>query len=431
MPDPIYIPLAPILAALGILLSLSLIVERFLVVFSWLLDRLILLRKSMQWEPLSRLEEKMVLRERTLTEDGILRMGPRKAKSLPESATEIDPLPGDPAVEEENDHFEVSPFKIENEKKVVKEFWLQILGAVVAIIACYVSRFSIWNLITWMPALPEAVPSPEFWEYVITGIIIGSGSKPVHFLMNFLISRKIVITKKELVERLPEGAEGRIISVPKPAVPLLPEKEFQPAGLPLEKILGFRYDGGYRPERLEYTHLRQKPIELIVYHHTAMHSDAPFEAIVAEFERKGWLTGYHCIVFKDGTIRVYGRWDRIGNHTRGYNANSLGIALQGNFEPDPRVPFSNPDGRLGIMYPTSDQLDAAARIVALWAVLYDIPVDFQKNILPHRRLAKKACPGGNFPVANFQQRITGYLENWRKDEQVISAIQQFRSTPMV
>ncbi|MDX1619006.1 MAG: peptidoglycan recognition family protein, partial [Balneolaceae bacterium] len=336
--------------------------------------------------------------------------------------------------------------------KVRKEFWLQVLGTLLAIGACYYSEFSIWVFITLIAenagSLQEITPAP--WEYAFTGVIIGSGSKPINFLMNFLLNRRIETVRDEVkaeAATLPDGA-------PKATEAAGEATEARPSELPpatlelqppsIEELAGFEYDGGDRPNRLEHTHLYRKPVDLIVYHHTAMHSDAPFEEVVKVFDRRGWLTGYHCIVFKDGTIRVLCRWDRFGNHAKPFNAHSMGIALQGNFEPDPSVPYSNPDGRYGILAPSHEQLQAAARIVALCAHLHGMEpafpsassVDAEKretvrDILPHNMVARKACPGGNFPHDTFRESVNSYHAGWKSDQGFAAALKAFKNRPKV
>lgn len=431
MPEQPFIPLAPLLSVLGILLALSLMVERFLMIVGWIIDRLFLLKKSLKWETIEQKESELALLEKALVEEKVLAQSPAKAKKAAADPREIEPFPGDEQAEKSDSRFDIKKFELPAELKVAKEFWLQILGVFIAVLGCYIVRFSIWNLVVWSRDLSQPLSSQaEFWEYIISGIIIGAGSKPVHFLMNFLVNRRIVVAREEVKEKL---LEPLIMAPPRRIVPKKPPLAVAPpeAPLRLEDVIGFEYDGGDRPERLETTHLRKKPIDLIVYHHTAMHSDSPFEEIIREFDRKGWLTGYHCIIMKDGTIRVLCRWDRFGNHVRGYNQTSLGISLHGNFEPNPRVPFSNPDGRMGIMHPTPIQLENAAKIVALWSILYQVPLDFNKSILPHRKLAPKACPGANFPQANFIAQVTDYHAKWSADQKMLDAIQRFSLNPMV
>ncbi len=411
MPDTI--PLAPLLAALGIMLGASLIVERFLAVFAWVIDRLYLLWKTATLDVGKALAAKTMQLEAAHAESELLQQTEGQPDTDP---VEIPPRDTTrPAVE---------PFEITDEKAVIKEFWLQLLGFLVGAAACYYTRFSMWQLFDWLPGIQKG--APQLWEYFLTGIVIGAGSKPVHFLMKFLLERKLEKpasgTFEEIVPSVDSGPLTKNLqeSNQKQETPWTPESEW-------EKYFGFTYDGGYKPERLEFTHFRKHPIDLIVVHHTAMHSDSPFEAIVEEFQRKNWLAGYHTIVFKDGAVRTFTRWDRIGSHVKGYNYRSLGIAFHGNFEPDPAVPFSNPDGRLGIMTPTASQLEAGARVIALWVLMYRIPLDFNNNIVPHRQLAPKACPGGNFPLQALQERVTQLVQQWQSDKAVLTALDQFKS----
>ena len=408
------IPLAPILAALGIMLSAALVVERFLAVFAWVIDRLYLLWKASRSVPETALVNRLSLMEKAFKEERVL----REEIATDEDDREIPPN----GVEQPP----VEPFQIADEKAVVKEFWLQLLGVLVGAAACYYTRFSVWQLLDWLPGIQAG--SPQFWEYWMTGVMIGAGSKPVHFLMKFLLERKFS-APPQIPPRFEE--EGTLSAKPSPVqkkstITPPPVSRVKP-----EEIPGFTYEGGYQPERLAVTHLRQQPIDLVVVHHTAMHADAPFEAIVAEFQRKNWLAGYHAIIFKDGTVRTFTRWDRVGSHTRGYNARSLGIAFHGNFEPDPAVPFSNPDGRMGILVPTAEQLEAGARVIAWWVLLYHIPLDFQKHIVPHRKLARKACPGSNFPLSALNNRVQQLVTVWQGDDQVQAQLQRFKTLPYV
>ncbi len=412
MPDTI--PLAPILAALGIMLGASLVVERFLTIIAWVVDRLYLMWKATQNQPGESLARRIPLLEKALAEDQALRTetpDDDDEREIPPNGKENPPI---------------EPFEITDEKAVIKEFWLQILGVLVGAAACYYTRFSVWQLLDWLPGIDAG--TPQFWEYWLTGVMIGAGSKPVHFLMKFLLERKIqvpggAVTKDQSGETQLSPPEEDKAPQPGTAEPSSPT--------PVVDIPGFSYDGGYQPQRLAYTHLRQRPIDMIIIHHTAMHADAPFEAIVAEFERKNWLAGYHSIVFKDGTVRTFTRWDRMGSHTRGYNSRSLGIAFHGNFEPDPAVPFSNPDGRMGILVPTAAQLEAGARVIAWWVLLYGVPLDFQKHIVPHRQLAPKACPGSNFPLSALADRVQQLVTEWQENPRVLARVEQFKHFPYV
>jgi len=423
-----YIPLAPLLTTLGVLLSLALMVERIMTIASWLIDRLSIVKASTEWDGAKQKTEELRQAERAKQEQDLLSAA--VVTGAPPDPREIPPHP-DPKIAQAESRFDVVEVIPPNAVKVTKEFWIQLFGGLVAVVGCYYMKFSIWPLVLAAQGVqPQA--SPEFWEYVLSGVIIGAGSKPVNFLMNFLITRKITVTREEVKATAPESQAVLAPPHPQTAIVAYPA-DHALAIKSIEEIVGFTYDGGDRPRRLEHTHLRSKsqPINLIVYHHTAMHSDSPFEELIKEFDRKGWLTGYHSVIMKDGTIRTLCRWDRFGNHVQGYNSRSLGVALHGNFETDPKVPFANVNGTLGITHPSAAQLDAAARIVALWTWMYGVPVNFTKSIVPHYKLAVKACPGSNFPHKTFHQRVKDYTEQWNKDMAFEKALKRFMSQPML
>ena len=428
-----FIPLAPLLTMLGLMLSLSVMVERFMSVFGWVIDKLMLIKASTGNETVQKLTADLELAKRASSEAIIIDQQPAAATG-PTEARDITPSSINP---KPDSRFDVKLLDPPDQIRTLKEFWIQITANIFAVGACVVTKFSIWTLVQWPATVanPDAAATgaadPTLWGCVFTGIIIGAGSKPVRFLINFLVNRKVEKAREDV--KISEAAPA-----PEEAAPVITTAS--PAGLQgIEELVGFVYDGGDRPERLENTHRRSAPVDLIVYHHTALHSSAPFAEVVKEFDRKGWLTGYHCVVMADGTIRPLCRWDRMGNHVLGYNHRSLGIALQGNFEPDPSIPFSNAGGSLGNLFPPPIQIDAAARITALWALLHNVKVTFPagkgsvktKGIAPHNLLAAKACPGGNFPHDAFQQSVRDYAARWKTDTAFMAALGRFALLPMV
>ena len=132
-----------------------------------------------------------------------------------------------------------------------------------------------------------------------------------------------------------------------------------------------------------------KPIYLIVHHFggtdanpLADTSNQTFE-IVNEYHKSLWnfksslgfYTGYHYIIEKDGSLHQ-GRADTdTGAHTIGYNNQSLGIALAGNFD------FSDP---------TPAQVAALQKLLVVKSQQYSIAPE---NIVPHRKFAAKSCYG--------------------------------------
>ncbi|NOZ54565.1 MAG: N-acetylmuramoyl-L-alanine amidase [Gammaproteobacteria bacterium] len=254
-------------------------------------------------------------------------------------------------------------------------------------------------------------------DVVFTGIVIGGGSQPIHLLIRFIAERSVRLEKPGLGSQAQSSLslEGRITA-------------------PLTNTAATWHDidyrGGVQPERLDRTHLRPANPNLIVYHHTAMASSKTFQNIVDEFlVNKKWLTGYHCVIMPDGGIRPFCRWDRAGNHAKGLNARSLGIAFHGNFHTEPTDKYANTDGRYGNQAPTEAQLLAGAQVVALWASLYDgIRLDFENCILAHREAIPDhtVCPGSNFPVAKFQRLICDYHESWLESKTAQQRINMFK-----
>lgn len=430
-----------LLVKLSAILGASFLIERFLVLISELINKLFIIQSSTDYGRIALLRHRLELDKRASQEDALL-LDPHLRDDDPR---EILPNPALGLTGQRESSFDVlricSPDEVTNPEtrfkilrkinSIRKEFWMQVFGTSIAIVVCYYSKFSIW---IFEPSAGSSLADPDLWSALFTGVIIGGGSKPINFLMQFLINRKLEVAreevKKEAVEQMQSAENNVTATTAGPPVSPRPPS--------MADYLGFTYRGGDRPERLENTHLFTGPVDLIVYHHTAMHSDAPYEALVKEFDRKGWLTGYNCVVFKDGTIRALCRWDRFGNHAVPHNGHSLGIAMQGNFEINPDVPYANHDGRYGLIAPTVEQVDATARVTALWTLMHQVPVSFPakatrapKGIVPHHLLANKACPGNNFPYVAFEQKVRHYIKTWQDDPQFDQALQEFKHIPFV
>lgn len=446
------IPLYELIVKLAAILGASFIIERILSFLNEAVNRLFLFQYSNRFTQAEKLQEQLNQLDQASLEDKTIRA---------QVATDKDPNefsfnPSVPKEKQINSQFDlllIKPIKQildDNERylrykevnAILKDFWMQVLGTLIAIIICRSLNFSIWEFFVYFKENAFPVHHSMF-EFVFTGIIIGSGSKPINFLMNFLINRKIEANINEVQGESGTVSDSEISAKPETKGKIIPVATKIIAPETIEEIVGFEYDGGDRPSRLENSHLynlSEQPIDLIVYHHTTMHCDAPFEELVKEFNRKGWLTGYNCVVFKDGTIRVLCRWDRFGNHALSHNSHSFGIAFQGNFEPNPNVPCSNPNGEFGILAPTSKQIQAAARVVAMYALLHKVPFVFPdaiepsgiiQGIIPHNLIAKKACPGSNFPHDDFRESTRLYYNKWISDANFLNALDIFKKKPMV
>lgn len=110
--------------------------------------------------------------------------------------------------------------------------------------------------------------------------------------------------------------------------------------------------------------------------------------------KRGWSDiGYHFVIYLDGTI-VPGRpVERSGAHTKGLNANSIGVCYIGGVEAEKRNDkWPAKDTR------TPQQIDAMERLIS------DLFAEYPEATLHgHNEFAAKACP--SFDV----QEEYGYL----------------------
>ncbi len=243
---------------------------------------------------------------------------------------------------------------------------------------------------------------PYWLDVFFTGILVGGGTEPVHQLISFLNENKQRVKLRLEAQQKEEGQPETTV--------------------PEEESTGIAYRGGLYPDRPGHG-LRSENPSMVVFHHSATHSDTTFQRIV-ELEKERELDpSYHCVVTADGVYHNYCRWDSIGWHARGVNAKSLGICLVGNFETDPDVPGNNADGRFGNKAPTEAQLDTAARVVALWRLLYGIPAE---QVVPHRKVRRTACPGSNFPQDEFLTRVQSYIDQWQSTPGVLAEIEDLK-----
>lgn len=125
-------------------------------------------------------------------------------------------------------------------------------------------------------------------------------------------------------------------------------------------------------------------IEYLILHHTERNNDFPFFIKSRHKYWRGWDdVGYHYMIgntrpfTQDGKI-YQGRLEGFeGAHTRGFNKNSLGICLIGNFDKKT---------------PSSKQISSLLYLLQTKAHQYNIPIE---NIRGHRELpnTRKTCPG--------------------------------------
>ncbi|NIM18076.1 MAG: hypothetical protein GTO45_39380 [Candidatus Aminicenantes bacterium] len=310
----------------------------------------------------------------------------------------------------------VEPATDPDDGTVSRAFVIQLMGFALGIVAAHLFGVRLFETLTG-----GSSPIAPWEDFLLTGLLIGGGSAPIHMLMRFVTRRKM---------GAPSG-NGMDFSEEKENQ----EKPGTGEEPPVVDELDIPYSGGVDRDKLEWRHVRKENPTLIVYHHTAMKHNSTFEDVVRVIKSRKdssgnhWITGYNCVIMADGAIKPFCRWDRYGNHARGYNMKSLGIAFNGNFETDPRIPNSNPDGRYGPSRPTEAQIKAGARVVALWTFLYDIAPDFDNTIIPHNKIAQKACPGSNFPYEEFSGWVEFYRNQWEKSPGMIKRIEAFKMKP--
>lgn len=89
----------------------------------------------------------------------------------------------------------------------------------------------------------------------------------------------------------------------------------------------------------------------------------------------GWYVGYQYYIDKSGKITQCRSDTEEGAHTIGYNTQSIGICLAGNFD---------------LTLPLDPQIVSLKQILKDKSGLYSIPL---LNIVPHRAFAVKTCYG--------------------------------------
>ena len=341
-------------------------------------------------------------RERLLADIDALREGrpPREheaAESYPPITVLLDP---------------VSP---PNAEKTAQAFWLQLIGAFAGIVVCFVADFGLFEALQVFQEVPPSI------DHVLTGVLIGAGSQPIHVLIKFMDQRGLVDLQAAPV---PTAGVAEAAEKPKAKAAPKPEKPVSRIQVP--------YAGGVDPDLVARRQPnRQADPDLIVFHHTAMHSDTTFDDVVRVIqEQRGWATAYHCVVLADGSMHPFCRWDYVGNHAKGANFRSIGVTLNGNFETNPSTPGANDRGQFGLRTPTDAQLESAARVTALWCFLYNIPVDFLDHvapgIVPHKVVKPTVCPGSNFPYQRFENLVHTFHDEWAQDDAAKEEIALFK-----
>lgn len=95
---------------------------------------------------------------------------------------------------------------------------------------------------------------------------------------------------------------------------------------------------------------------------------------------QGWSDiGYHFVIKRNGRVQRGRGISRMGAHTRGYNATSVGICLVGGTSEDGRPQFNF----------TMAQIRSLYDLVLDLQIKYEIPGE---HVRGHNEVSRKACP---------------------------------------
>lgn len=123
----------------------------------------------------------------------------------------------------------------------------------------------------------------------------------------------------------------------------------------------------------------------IVLHHAAMTGSV--KDIHRVHINKGWAgIGYHFYIRKDGKIYSGRPLDYIGAHCVGYNATSVGVCFEGNYETTAEMPAA--------------QIKAGQELVEYLKKAYP-----KAAVVRHKDLTATACPGKYFPFDRIAKGV--------------------------
>ena len=128
-----------------------------------------------------------------------------------------------------------------------------------------------------------------------------------------------------------------------------------------------------------------RQIKRLILHHTASSRDNTTLKQIDAWHKARWpnfksslgfFCGYHYVIGANWIKQTRSAQEN-GAHTYGFNGDSIGICLTGNFETE---------------QPTEKQLETLKGIIEQLRGIYKIPVE---NILGHKEVAATACPGSH------------------------------------
>ena len=121
---------------------------------------------------------------------------------------------------------------------------------------------------------------------------------------------------------------------------------------------------------------REQTNMIVVHHVGEITRDVSAEEIHGWHKNNGWSgIGYHFVIRKDGTIERGRPQEMIGSHAQGFNWESVGINVVGDFEQEEPMP---------------EQVESLARLVAYLEDQYG-----ELQVCGHRDLMNTDCPGAN------------------------------------
>jgi hypothetical protein len=135
----------------------------------------------------------------------------------------------------------------------------------------------------------------------------------------------------------------------------------------------FSYKGDLRPLDLD-------KIENFIIHHTACKTATPEQIHQWHLDKNDGTIGfgYNEYIRKDGSVFI-GRGFNEGAHTKGFNHNSYGVCLEGNFNEED---------------PTKDQLiSLKARLNHIKSIAKNL-----KKVGQHKEYTNTSCAGRNFSL---------------------------------
>jgi len=137
----------------------------------------------------------------------------------------------------------------------------------------------------------------------------------------------------------------------------------------------------------------------IVIHHTASNQNTTTVKAVNAWHKvrgfpkskRGYYVGYHFLILADDYVQTRDE-NEIGAHTYGWNDESLGVCLAGNFDVDQTL--------------TEHQTKNLKELLIL--LMNTHKIDARRLVL-HRDLAQTACPG-----RNIDKKFLLFLIDWRE-----------------